>query len=117
MLDEELKQIIKDNKQILGSLDERLHHIEKRFVWNSVFGFIKILIVVAPLVVGLIYITPFLKDFFEIYKPVYQALPNLFQNAVDKSGDSNVESVQADLMIDSFCDPQTRQQMINQFCK
>jgi hypothetical protein len=117
MIEEELKQIIKENKQILDSLDQRLKHIEKRFVWNSVFGFIKILIVVAPLIVGVIYITPFLKDFFGIYQPVYQALPNLFQKAANTSEDSSAESAQADLMIESFCDETTRQRMIEQFCK
>ncbi|MFA6307824.1 MAG: hypothetical protein WCS88_00630 [Patescibacteria group bacterium] len=117
MADEELKQIMKENKQTLDSLDQRLKRIEKRFVWSSVFGFIKILIIVAPLIVGVIYITPFLKDFFKIYQPVYQALPNLFQKTANTSGDSNVESAQADLMIESFCDETTRQRMIEQFCK
>jgi len=115
MPDEELKKIIKDNKELLTNLDDRLKRIEKRFIWSSVFGFIKVLIIIAPIIIGLIYITPFLKDFLEIYKPVYEVLPNIFQNTSGQS--ANNVSGDTSLMIDSFCDPQTRQNIIDQFCK
>ncbi len=62
MIDEEIKQIIQENKETLANIDKRIGRIEKNFIWSSIFGFIKIVIIVAPIVFGIIYFTPFLKD-------------------------------------------------------
>lgn len=115
MIDEELKQIVKENKEILGKIDKRINRIEKRFVWSSIFSFIKILIIVAPIVIGVIYLTPFLQDFMKIYEPILKNLPITLQNVNSGSGQTIISDNQE--MLQSFCDPNTRQAMIDQLCK
>jgi len=112
MTDEELKQIIKENKQLLDDIDKRMHRMEKKFILSSIFGFIKVLIILTPIVIGVIYLTPFLQDFIKIYEPFFKDLPTTLQNV----NNANVSSDNQQL-IQSFCDPQARQAMINQFCK
>lgn len=113
MLDEELKQIVKENKQILEKLDKKIQRIEKRFIWNSIFGFIKILVIVAPIVLGIIYLTPFLQDFIKIYDPILKNLPLTIQN-FNTDSQINANNQQ---MIESFCNPEARQAMVDQLCK
>ena len=54
MTDEELRQIIKENKQLLDDIDKRMHRIEKKFVYNTIFGFVKAVVILAPIIIGII---------------------------------------------------------------
>ena len=117
MTDEELRQITKENKKILDDIDKRMHRIEKKFIYNTIFGFIKTAIILAPIIIGIIYITPFLRDFFRIYEPVFNNLPNIIQNIGDNSIIGGAGSSENELLIESFCNPDTRQTMIDEICK
>lgn len=116
MIDEELKQIVQENKQILDKIDDRLHKIEKRFIWSSIFSFIKIFIIVAPIVLGIIYLTPFLQDFIKVYDPIVRNFPITLQNLSNNS-DNTVVSGDTQELLKSFCDPETREATVNQLCK
>jgi len=122
MTDEELKQIIKDNKETLVNIDERMHRIEKKFIWNSIFGFIKTIVILAPIIVGIIYLTPILRDYIKIFEPIFKNLPVTLQNMSNASEQINIDANESNAnnqtsTLESFCDPQTRQQMVEQFCK
>ena len=116
MIDEEIKQIIQENKDTLANIDKRIGRIEKKFLWSSIFGFIKIIIILAPIVFGIIYFTPFVKDFARIYESVLKNLPITLQNFNKESNDTMV-SDQASQGLEDFCDPQTRQAMVDNLCK
>ncbi|MBT4210210.1 MAG: hypothetical protein HOE19_04865 [Candidatus Komeilibacteria bacterium] len=121
MTDEELRQIIKENKQILDDIDKRMHRIERKFVWNTIFGFIKTAFILAPIIIGAIYLTPILKDYVKIFNPIFKNLPATLQNLgqVSEQSNNNQGAVtgEAELMLESFCDPEARQLMIDQLCK
>jgi hypothetical protein len=119
MTDEELRQIIKENKQVLDDIDKRMHRIEKKFIWNSIFGFIKTAVILAPLIIGAIYLTPILKDYVKIFEPVFRNLPATLQNIGNvSSGDGSQEVLDDnEVILESFCDPSARQLMIDSLCK
>ena len=119
MTDEELRQIIKENKQVLDDIDKRMHRIEKKFVWNTIFGFIKTIIILAPLIIGAIYLTPLLKDYVKIFEPIFRNLPATLQNLAKPAdvNNSGTAASDTDLMLESFCDPEARQLMVDQLCK
>jgi hypothetical protein len=117
MTDEELRQIIKENKQILDGIDKRMHRIEKKFIWNSIFGFIKTVVILAPIIIGIIYLTPILKDYVKIFNPILKNLPVALQNLANVPSNPNATPTETDPILDSFCDAQARQVMIEQFCK
>lgn len=116
MIDEELKKMMEENKEILQSLDHRLKKIEKRFVWGTVFSFVKFFIIFAPIIIGAIYFTPILKDYVKIFEPAYKTLMSQIKLS-PTSEDSTGTSTKNEAILESFCDPNSRELMVKQFCK
>ena len=116
MIDEELKKLDQENKALLRSLDERIRKIEKKFTLNTIFSFIRVIIIAAPLIVGKIYLTPVLKEYIKIFEPAYRVFTSQLNFAQQKEEDKG-EQGQSDILLDSFCDPDTREAMIKQFCQ
>jgi hypothetical protein len=54
-----------------------LHKIQKRAKWSTIFGLIKIVVIVVPLVAGYIYFQPFLEQAVENYSGVKEILNTL----------------------------------------
>lgn len=118
MIDEESKRIVKENKAILEDLDSRLSRIERRFTWNTIFGFIKAFFILAPIILGVIYLTPILKDYIRIFEPLFKNLnlPIISQNTDIQAADTQVVPDNVDSMLQSFCDPEAREAMVRQLC-
>ncbi len=110
MNDEELKKTLNQNKEVLNQLDARLHRIEKRLAWNTVFGFLRMIVIWGPIIAGVIYFTPILRDYIKIFEPVFTAIKS---GTIDKfnAGNSN------DFAVETICDPQARQALVNQLCE
>lgn len=113
MLDQELSQIIKENKEALQSLDKRLAKIEKNFTWNTIFGFIKAIVIAAPIIFGIIYLTPILKDYVKIFEPVVKTIQSGAGNLVNSNKSDKLDSN----ILGSFCDPQARETLVKELCK
>ena len=65
---EDVKKLIEQNisltKKVL-KLSERNHTILK---WQYFFGFLKIILIVIPIALGLIYLPPFMEKIFSVYQ-------------------------------------------------
>lgn len=112
MIDEELKKAIIENKQLLDEIDKRIHRIEKKFALNTIFGLIKFLVIVSPLIFAIIYFTPILRDYVKIFDPVINTLRSGKNEILNPEG-GTLEGA----MVESFCDPNSREAMIRQFCQ
>ena len=120
MMDEELKRVINQNQETLTDINRRLHRIEKKFFWNSIFGFVKTFIILAPIILGIIYLTPILKDYIKIFDPIFKNLPATLQNLSNASSQINTEadkSTNQSNGLESFCDTESRQAMVDQLCQ
>ena len=114
MVDEELKKAILENKKILEDVDNRMHRIEKKFIWNTIFGFLKFLVIWAPIIAGVIYFTPILKDYVKIFDPLIKNFQSTTANLIHQGGD---QPAQLDYAMEAFCDPVARDAMVEEFCK
>ncbi|MCD4760608.1 hypothetical protein K8R42_01800 [bacterium] len=116
MLDEELSKIIKENRETLEKMDKRMHRIEKKFVWNTIFGFLKVLIIWGPIIGGLIYFTPVLKDYVKIFDPIVNTLRSVSSNN-SETDQLKGEINQMDYSLELFCEKEAREAMADQLCK
>jgi len=82
---EEIKNIVAKNRQDIKLLKQDLRRVTSFMRWSQIFGVLKILLIVIPLILGIIYLQPYFKQIVE----GYQQLLNTFQSLNDpKSGTS-----------------------------
>lgn len=112
----DLKEIIRQNQEMLTAVDKRLRKIEKHFRTETILNMIKWLIIVVPIVFGLIYISPYVKGYVRMLQPALQALNLDGVNALLETSTSSNDSPTAGVL-ESLCDPVKRQVIINQYCK
>lgn len=67
-MDQEIKKLIKKNLELTRETNEMIRYIKKYVIIQQVLGVIKIIIIVIPLILGIIYLPPLLKDAFQEYQ-------------------------------------------------
>lgn len=72
----DLQKLLVENLKISKDLYEMTKKINRWIIWQRVWGALKILIIVVPIILGIIYLPPLMQ---ELIKP-YQELLNLGQN-------------------------------------
>ncbi|MBU1038915.1 hypothetical protein KKC17_01620 [Patescibacteria group bacterium] len=82
----ELKELLEDNLRYAKDIYRDTERIKRYIFWGQVFSFIKILIVVIPLVWGFLYIQPYLKGAFDTYGSLF----NLTANSGQTTDEANV---------------------------
>lgn len=121
MIDEELKEIIKQNQQTLESLDERVSKIQSKMRWQTVGNVIKTIFILGPVIIGIIYLSPYVKKYMKDLEPALQMLKlspeNSILNVVNPQSNDTEEAMGPSQMMDNFCDPAIRAQMVTQICK
>ncbi|MFA6253450.1 MAG: hypothetical protein WCV69_04255 [Patescibacteria group bacterium] len=112
----DLKEVVRQNQELLSSLDKRLHKIEKHFRTEAILNVIKWLIIVVPIVFGIVYLSPYVKTYVGMIKPALQAL-NL--DSINEMLGNDTDNAQAPVVngLEILCDPVKRQAIINQNCK
>ncbi len=99
----------KNAQQLLESLDKRLHKIERKMKIDSILGMIKWFIIVVPIIFGVIYLSPIVKQYSVYLEPALKLLHlNTSQN------DSQLLTDEQKAVI---CDPKLRAVLVNQICK
>jgi len=68
MNDEEVKKILEKNTEMTNEILVLVKSIKKYIFWQHIFSIFKILIIVIPLVVGIIYLPPLLNNVMSQYK-------------------------------------------------
>lgn len=112
----DLKEIVRQNQEMLTSVDKRLHKIEKHFRTEMILNWLKWLIIVVPIVFGVIYISPYVKGYVRMLQPALQAL-NL--DGINSLLEGNTDNAQVPVnnILNNLCDPAKRQVIVNQYCK
>ncbi len=116
-MDQETKKIVEDNKEKLDRIDERVEKIHKKLMWHSIVGYIKAVLILGPIIIGIIYLSPMVKKYFKILEPVFQALHLSPEN--NNSGILNINKVfnKEELDIESICNIELREEVIKQVCE
>ncbi len=67
-MDEEIKKMLEQNLKLSSEIYKQTKYIKNYVFWAQISGVIKILLIVVPLVIGIIYLPPILKGMLNQYK-------------------------------------------------
>ena len=111
---------LENNKEKIDNIDDKVRKIHKRLVWISVSSYLKAVLILTPVIVGIIYLSPVVKKYFKAFEPIFQVLRlspedstfnfNSFMNIF--SG----EEIDSEI-IKGICDPNLRSEVINEVCQ
>ncbi|MFA5317985.1 MAG: hypothetical protein WC323_00705 [Patescibacteria group bacterium] len=65
---QQLKELLDENIQLTKELEEKVQKINRYIKWQRSFTLIKIFIIVVPIILGIIYLPPILKDLMNPYQ-------------------------------------------------
>ncbi len=67
-LEEEVRRQLKENQEKLDEMYHLLRKINRHLVWQQVMGWVKVLLIVVPLLLAYWYLAPYLTSAFSVYK-------------------------------------------------
>lgn len=112
-----LEEIIAKNQIALEKIEQRINRIEKHFTWSTIFGFIKAIVIIGPIVVGVIYLSPFVKVYVDKVRPLFEVIDF---SANKDNGTAKAPAINIDLLSPQartmLCDPQIREVIIEENC-
>jgi len=122
MIDEELKRLIQKNQETLEDLEKRVKGIQKKLLWYVIGNLIKTILIVGPIIIGFIYLSPIVKEYLSGLQPMFEmlqlgplVLQDVFANfnpqANVNNGAINNET------LEFLCDPVQRDAVIQSICK
>ncbi len=71
--DEDLRRMVEKNLKLTEDLHEKVKKINRFVVWSQIMGFIKIVLILGPIIIGIIFLPPLLKDVFKEYRQILEA--------------------------------------------
>jgi len=69
-MDDEIKKLLEKNLQLTQEVYKMTKSIKSFVIWQRIFGLLKILIIVVPIVLGIIYLPPLIKDLINQYQSI-----------------------------------------------
>ena len=114
MNNDEIKQLLVENKASLERVEKIVGKMRKKMLWNTVGSVLKIVLILGPIILGIIYLSPFVKQYSSGLQSALNILNLAPQTDVNSYQDQSVIPTDA---IDAICDPQARQAIIDQVCK
>lgn len=67
-MENEIKKLLEKNLELNQDIFKMVKSIKSYILWARIFGVLKILIIVIPIILGLIYLPPLLKNVFNNYQ-------------------------------------------------
>ncbi len=112
-----IKETIAKNQEVLEKIEKRIDRIEKHFTWNTIFGIIKAVVIIGPIVIGVIYLSPFVKAYVDRVRPFFEAL--IITPAKDSPQGPNPVTnfdLLSPQMRNVLCDPKIREALVKENC-
>jgi len=119
-MEEEIKKILEENQEKLESISKRVKKIHKKLIWHSIAGYLKILFILGPIIIGIIYLSPLVKEYSQALEPIFQFLKlSPEDNTLNINTLNNLfsaEEIDSEI-IKGICDPNLRSEVINEVCQ
>ena len=88
---DQIEKLVEENLRLTEEVLKLTKKINNFVLWSRIFSFLKILIIIVPIVLGIIYLPPLLKDVLGPYQELLGGNP---LEALFKGGESiNIENV------------------------
>lgn len=110
MTQEELEKLILENQASLVRVETTVLKIKKKIFWQELAGVLKLVLILGPLLLGLVYLTPYLKQYGNMMSGLLSGFDVQQAANVDGTSTSVLEMQKA------LCNPNTQQNMIDQIC-
>lgn len=66
----DFKIIQEQNEQIRSQLEQLTRKVNRYILMSQIWSWIKVILIVGPLIVAYIYLPPLVKQFFDMYKNI-----------------------------------------------
>jgi hypothetical protein len=71
-LTDEQTDLLRRNLEVSEKILKQTDYIKKYIKWQKIWGVIKIVIIVIPLIIGVIYLPPLFKNYFNQFISLYK---------------------------------------------
>ena len=85
-MDEEIKKLLEKNLTLTEEIHKMVKSIKRYMFWQNIWSFLKILVIVVPIVIGIIYLPPLLKGVFQQYQSLLGGGDGLNLESLGNSG-------------------------------
>lgn len=62
---DDLQSLLKENLAMTKEIRAMVRHINVYVAWQRIFGWIKVFIIIIPIVIGIIYLPPIVQDAYQ----------------------------------------------------
>jgi len=107
-----MKQLLLENKAALERVDKVVEKIHKKMIWGAIGSVLKIVLILAPIIFGVIYLSPFVKQ----YMGGIQAAFDILNPGDGQNSSEQIDIEAGSIDIEAVCDPKV-QEMIEKMCK
>jgi hypothetical protein len=112
MNNDEIKQILLENKASMERMEEKVNKMHKKMLWGTIGSILRIILIVGPLIVGIVYLSPFVKQYMGGIQSAFEILnPTGSINTIQQTGENT-----SGIDLETICNPNTRQ-IIEDMCK
>ncbi|MGE5425716.1 MAG: hypothetical protein ACM3PZ_01435 [Bacillota bacterium] len=59
---EDLKELLKQNLEISKDMQAMIKHINSYVAWQRIFGWLKFILILIPIIIGVLYLPPFIRE-------------------------------------------------------
>jgi len=86
-MDEDIKSLLEKNLKMTEEIHAMVKSMKSYIFWQRIFSVLKLLLIIIPIVLALIYLPPFLEEIFA----QYESLINLGQTSAAVGVDAPVD--------------------------
>jgi len=61
----EMKMLLENNTQDMKEIKTMVNHINTYVAWQKIFAWLKLIIIIIPLTIGLIYLPPLVREAYQ----------------------------------------------------
>ena len=116
-MDDELKQIMQQNQETLLDLEKRVQKIQNKLMWNTIGSVLKIILIIAPLIWGAIYLSPILKEYTAAFGPLLDVFKITKDGVPAEMAPQVLNFEISPENQEIFCNSRTREAIVQQICR
>ncbi len=85
-MENDIKNLLEENLKLTKEIHKMTKYIRRYIIFSQIIGFLKLVLIIVPIILGIIYLPPLLKDVFA----QYQELLNL-KSGLNVGGVENID--------------------------
>ena len=97
-MEEEIKKLLKENLKLNQEIYKMVKGIKSFVFWQRIWGVVKILVIVGPIIVGIIYLPPLFKQVLG----QYQSLLGVGQNDLNLENLLNDDGLDVNSLLEYY---------------